>query len=390
MLGRRNLHTLLWIRSESVARVDIEWSAIPAVRGEYHASRNESSDLLSAVQQAIDLGPDDLACVWVVSDQFWNGPIALDPAVAQAAAEQDILQTLALEAEFDTGVSAFESRVAAVAQSGGGPDSIWWVAHASNDQIETIADLVAHSESRLSGLGSDRLLLPSSAETEQLPPERFALQWLSKCLNDPPLIPVIRYEVESTWAQNKTLMRAAGLLVAILICFGAHWATGSTLQQSTSQLARLDVQQRQLKQQIEAADAAQRLSDQQTRMRRQQAESEATRRRDLMEKNASERDLKRRPVQILEALRQSADQRHWLQDIRWASDRLTLQGLATGSEAVGRLTRTLEHELVDWAVSPATLSPANGTELVHFAIELGISKSKVKGVATAGRYEASR
>lgn len=108
----RRRKTLIIITACTVARVDFRTSSKLENRQIHWSRRSQDSDLADAVKQAIGLSQQPVGSLSLISTDFWIGLVSLPADIANVAEHQELQHALALEAELDSGIPAFHSKVA--------------------------------------------------------------------------------------------------------------------------------------------------------------------------------------------------------------------------------------------------------------------------------------
>ncbi len=105
-------HTMLWVSDDLVARVDYlgPKSRIRIGRIEFRRLERERT-LLEAVNLAVALVPSRPGPISVISPSFWTDFLTQPADVVSIAQPDELAQALALDAEVDSGISAFDSQI---------------------------------------------------------------------------------------------------------------------------------------------------------------------------------------------------------------------------------------------------------------------------------------
>lgn len=145
--------TLLLISRQTLARVDIAPSAKPKIVSHWQRARFESESIATLVDATCRLGKRKPGKVVVLCDQFWMGVAALPDEIASSLGGEELLQSIALECETYSGISAFESRAVNVPldQDRSG-ERRWLVTQIANADIRACVESVEHCGGSLVGL----------------------------------------------------------------------------------------------------------------------------------------------------------------------------------------------------------------------------------------------
>jgi len=367
-------HTIVFVTCDLVARVDLHADACNAAVSSSTADRSSGLDLMESIQQAITLESSKPGQLWILSDAFWSGNVELAEDIASQITTKQVEQAIALEAEFDSGISAFESQVGYVPALNSGPgQSSWWTVQIESSLIKSIESSVKNSAARVLGMASTE---PFRAEDV----ERHARQWLDNCLAASPRVPVVRFSTPSFSANHPRLFGMIATCAVVLACGTIHIDGKHKFQQATVTASELknqkvvtlrriserQVQARQLRdsRKQQEANAAQKMKQlQQVRQAQHQYESR-----------------RKRPAELFNALSATANQEHWIQSFRLEKERVIVTGLALNHAAITRLAGQLEQELSSdrWSVQPTTMQVDPDIELVRFEITLVTKKTMPK------------
>ncbi len=148
--------TLLLLSSPTVARIDLDTHRTGVVTGQWMQLVGNEASLAQQLYVALRLGTSKPKNVWILSPDFWTENVFLASDVASALQGDELAQALALEAENASGLSAFETRVAALPISGqrGGiaSDGDWLVTQIENSEIEQLRGCVTKAGATLEAL----------------------------------------------------------------------------------------------------------------------------------------------------------------------------------------------------------------------------------------------
>lgn len=396
-------HSILLITSESIARVDLCAGKLPTVLAAHTAPRPEFTELATAVGQALALGQSQRGKVWIFTDQLWSGRVALPADVVHAVAPAQLTQTLALEAEYDSGISPFTSLTSQLASQESSPvkslaERSWWVTQVDQAQYESIIAAFPKWAGSLAGLAafSDApkefsLHLPSLpvGPVHQLTASELgeiATQWHALATARPARIPVIHPPQRGIDRQRQQQLSLVGAALAVLLCI-AHFAATRTQQTDLSlSLTELSAHETQLKKQIDQLDRTVRSTEADAKLENAKREAE-TQRTVETRRRVTEHDAARRfPSFLLQALSTTAYPEHHLSKIELGRDRVTLSGIALNGSSVAKLAQDLDQQLaaVAWRVQPPELSAAGLGSLVSFKLTL-LSSPATKTNITARR-----
>ena len=380
MAGQANpLHIVLMINDTSIVRVDIVPIDSLQIVSSRHLERSESSELGDAVAQAMALetqASDSKTAIntWVLSDEVWSGKVDLPKTVVEAINPKELQQALALEAEHESGISAFDSRLISVPLELTGIESNWWVTQAEQSHWDAVKAAVPAwaSFAGLTALSSSNDL-DRSADLEEGATfdDSYALRWLADELSDAVSRPVIIDRDDVAVADEQKRFRLFVAAAILLVCFGGNALGNYYVSNATDDLSRLVDREMGLRKRLKRADLeARKISQAQ-----QQVESEQVsikqRRLQADQQHRLWSVQRQRPAQVLRALAATAGPDHWIQKIQMTPQRVILAGLAVDSAAVTTLAQAIELELgrMRWAVEPAEMRPEMG-RLISFQLKL--------------------
>lgn len=367
----RRFHTVLLIYGETIARVDLSARGTVEVLRSAQMDRPSSGGWAASVQAAAGLQTVPCGRVWILSDEFWSGPVSLSAEVLAAVPDGQLAQALALEAEFDSGYNPFDSQLAYVAVASQETDaSTWRVLQVESALIATLQDAVSQLRGRLAGLAAVHDAIPEtstdSGQRVGADPSRLAQQWLSSVLDDEKRMPVIRLAAPTLSEHQQTRYGLLAAAAALTLCWLTYSRTQSTIADLQSAVTQIETRQdqfnRQLRQNELLAKRAQELAQQ------NEFQLEAQQQR-LVWRQHQRDELRRWPLELLQALASTASQDHWLQEIELSDSKVSLRGIALTPMAVMTLAQRLEaagggH----WTVPHHEIASSDANGLVQFTL----------------------
>jgi len=384
-------HTLLLITRQVLARIDLAGKRRLGVQQIWTQPSRDYESLAAEVARAIKLGPRRPGRVTVLCPDFWTDVISVPADVAAIATEQEILTALALEAEVDSGLSAFDSRIGAMRlATDSRDDSPWCVTQVANAQWRELSSLVRGAGSRLHGVAhplaanlgalesksTDQTHAwirqwrePAEADSETL--AELASEWAACLLLKPrcPLLLIGDLQVPST-AQPLAL----SALLAILAACGCgfwNWQTQRGLLATAQAIAGLEKKSSQQ----DAADGALKAVETSLLQLRQEVEkAQALRQsteRQLQLAGATHTQQNLRWMALVDGLAQSASEECWIQKLESTAVQTKVHGLALNNAAANSFAGRLEMALRDsgWKTAPAATGFSQHN-LVAFSIVL--------------------
>ncbi|MDG2221947.1 MAG: bZIP transcription factor [Rubripirellula sp.] len=120
--------TLLLVAPMHLSRIDMTVGRKPKVIGAWKRNRILGEPIAGQIDSALRSGPKRIGEVWVIDGDAWTGVVTMERDLVGMLQDDEWQQSLALETEAFSGLSAFESRLGAIPlppdESG---DSRWWV-----------------------------------------------------------------------------------------------------------------------------------------------------------------------------------------------------------------------------------------------------------------------
>lgn len=373
-------HTVLLVTLDAVARVDMLSGKSVEVLHSSRLHRPGHATLGDAVKMGLGLGPSKCGHVYVLSDELWSGKVSLADEIVGVVDENQLEQTLSLEAEYESGISPFDSRLGYAIASPVDAQKTWWVTQAELSQLNQIVAVTPKWPGRIIGVSSpasfgldhedDR-----SSRLDMGSPEScgdFAKAWLTQYLTDKATLPFIAVPNQS-WLEKH--QRPIGMLTAataLLICIALHDSGNRQLASASTKLFQLVEQEKKLRlllnENEESSRRVREVKQQNEKLNAAQAQQRDARLRDRTQYAA----MRTRPVQLLRALAESADPGNWLQSIKLTRAQVVISGVAVDSTSVTMAAQRLEAALGSkkWLVQPAKISIDEASRLVRFEMTL--------------------
>ena len=200
-------YTLLLITRQLLARVDMSGGR---VRKTWIRPRFESESMATLVDATLRLGPKRAGKVWVLSSDFWTGVVTLPPDVTAMIGGSELEQSIALEAESYSGVSAFDSRIGLRKLSANsGDDARYWVTQVSSIELSEIEYVVRSHGSVWAGAAHPAILLPPTSSASG--PDRSDA-----------------WQLVQAWGETTIASRGVGSTVEALSAIGGRLDTSGT------------------------------------------------------------------------------------------------------------------------------------------------------------------
>ncbi len=394
-------HTLLLITRQVLARIDLTGKSRLHVKQIWTQPSCDYDVLAPEIERALKLGPRP-GRLTVISPDYWTDILSIPSDVVAIASESETLQALALEAEVDSGLSAFDARTAAVRlSSSNSDDSQWCVSQIADVQLRWLSEFAKSSKTRFNAAAhpvAAQLALIENVSVEQTAEllqrwreqtefsveqvAELAQAW-SVCLASTPRSPLLLSELEVVTASQPLALTASLALLAFSGCGLWHWQSQQCLASATQAIETLEKTQSQ----HESTDAAMksaegRVAQLQLDVTKNQTARQTTERQ-LEIAAATHAQNNQRWVALVDALAQLADGSCWVQKLESTPFHTVVHGLAIDIAAANRFAGRLEHALQSsgWKTIPAKSSvTSNG--LVAFDVVLE-AKMKPKGSTVA-------
>ena len=389
-------HTILLITRQVLARIDLSGKRRLSVKQIWTKPSCDYDALVPEVSRTLQLGTRRPGRVTVVSPDFWTDVLSVPADVTAIANENEIVQALALEAEVDSGLSAFESRMTALKlhdQDQLDEDSQWCVTQVAHAQLRELSHslriagtrlhciahpIVAHlaAADGLSPAQVRELLLEWREQTEFTEDAiaKLATDWAACLTLSPKFSMLMMGEADSLPTTKPIALTASLALLAAGGCGMWHWHTEQRIGATTQAIERLEKQQSQ----HEATEAALKSAEASIVQLRQelskaQGVGQATERQ-LQLASTMHSQHNRRWLALIDALAESASEDCWVQRLESNSAETIVDGLALDNSAANSFAGRLESALQGsgWRAAPAAtgVSPHN---LIAFKIILKAS-----------------
>ncbi len=184
--------TILLITETTLGRFDLSGGAAPKVTASWVRASFASQSAGTLVDAALRLGGSRKRQVYVLTTRCWTGPVAVGPDLVSGASDDELKQTVSLEAETFSGISAFESDASIVSLP---PDSLgdhrYWLTKIPHQDLRSIEDALRQAGAKLAGVGH-----PAAATIEA--PGSPTQEWWSM----------------QNWDETTLLMRGSGEVIA--------------------------------------------------------------------------------------------------------------------------------------------------------------------------------
>ena len=405
-------HTLLINTGKMVARIDLAGTRELRVLNVWTRPCNETLSAIALVSNALKLSPRRAGRVWVLTSELWFESVTLAADVSALLSGAQLDQALALEAEADSGVSAFESRLAALkietASSNIGDDGRWWVTQLSVSEFDQLSEAVRENGARLYGVAHPAAAYMMLAATTAIDdnarvvasPQPSPHAWCEHapvmtidensdeltstaawhalasewaiCLARRPPLPLVIAAARQPLSRNQEI--ALGLTLLLVTgcgCAANYWRTQQQIAQASSAIAQLEQQQTSHEKLLTSFNSGEARVAQ---MRQEVSKARAHRdklARDLAAANATHSQQSLRWVALLDALVEAGNSDCWLQKVESKPTQAVLTGIALNNAAAHRFASGLERSLraSGWVVLPAE-TKLEANQLVTYRVVL--------------------
>lgn len=375
----RRLHTVLVVTPDTIARIDLRSGRSLQVLQSWHEPRPAGLTWSLAARQALCLGPERRTPLYVLVSELWSGVVSLERRVVDAIDEDQLEQTLRLELEYESGISAFESRLGKVLIGEDETGHTWRVVQADTSQLDNLATAAPDRRRRVLAVAKLPVNDPSIANEvgdssdawshEQCVEE--AKEWLQAHLAGERREPAITLE-HGGWTVQQRRTASVSLAVATVVLCLAHYVhTSRGLSRVERELATLVRQRDQLSRELRQQEAiTSRVAE--AKLRRSANIEEKTKQiAALRRMQFQRRGRQSRPISLLQALSRTTNEAHCIVSIRILDSHAQVSGWALDATSLQAFAKQLERELAGagWLVRPATMS-LDETRLIRFEIKL--------------------
>lgn len=403
--AKRPNHTMLWVSDNLVARVDYSGSRNNLLIGHIALKKLERENTMQeAVALAVGLVPNRLGPISIISPDFWTDFLTQPADVVSIAQPDELAQALALDAEIDSGISAFDSRIASKqCESDENGNVRFCVTQVSRKVLTELAQSLRSAGTRLQfvahpialDLTSDCELTYEEFEAKlnewkaedkfQDGDEALCRQWLDSFARG--ILPLLTTLPQSTSllivpediASPKSRMVASVALASIVAagCFAWNHQIRTQIDATTSAIARIEQQQ---KNHIDATNSIKKATAKLVQLRKEASDTEQlVSNAQRLRQRAIDLQVQRstRWSLLVDALAKHAGE-CWVKKIVADGDRTSVLGLAPSNAQAHEFAMRLELSLREagWIVAPAvTHLTANG--LYEFTISVCVTEANI-------------
>ncbi|MEL6105974.1 MAG: hypothetical protein AAFU85_08055 [Planctomycetota bacterium] len=162
--------TILLITESTLGRFDLSGGAAPTVTESWVRPSFASQSAGTLADAAFRLGKSRKRQVFVLTARCWTGSVNVEPDLIAGTSGDKLTETLALEAETYSGISAFESKSVCLPLP---PDSLgdqrFWLTQVPDQDLRSIDDAIRQAGAKLLGVAHPAVLKidVSSTPTEE-------------------------------------------------------------------------------------------------------------------------------------------------------------------------------------------------------------------------------
>ena len=305
----QHTYTIIVVTLDAIARVDLLSGNSVEVVQSSRVNRSPQAELGDAVRTGLGLGPKKCGRVYILSDDFWSGRVSLANEIVDAVTDDQLAQTLALEAEHESGISPFESHLGYVRDSSIDGQTTWWVTQAESVQLHAIAAAVPNWAKSVVGFSSTALATPSeSTDKEPLDTtssescDALAQAWLNNYLSAEHELPVICLKSQPWTDKHRRKICLLTAVGALALCVVFHTHGTRQVAGANAELLKLVTLEKQLRVELDDSEA---LARQYQEVKHQQ-EAQARQLDEHRNRQIEYAANRKRPVQLLQGLAQYA------------------------------------------------------------------------------------
>ncbi|MCY2983392.1 MAG: hypothetical protein NTY15_07100 [Planctomycetota bacterium] len=378
-------YTLVLITDSLLARVDVCVRAKVSIESVGTVAIPENASLATLVESVLATGPKGISPVWLFSNRFWTGPISIPSDLHEMANGDELNQAALLEAETQSGIPAFQSKVAMTRiKKDPHGDPQYWVTQALETELEEIEQAFCVSKTKWAGIAHVANHCPANpsentnAIEQSLDSEWDIRNWAVEAVKDLsakiPTRPYFAPPVKVLSPRTQTLLASVVASLIVLVCAIVYHRDRNALQhieQLSSNASKQNDSVEALSRQLQKAESSldenrKKLQDEQTRFEKLKKDFELSRFNQSL--------ISGHCANLIEAIANSADADSWLQSIESNAAKTTLKGLSLNEASAHRFASGLEQQpkLIGHTVSPAQITPLEN-DLIQFSIVIDLA-----------------
>ena len=378
-------YTLVLITDGLLARIDVRVRSKVMIDSIITAAIPENASLATLVESALAMGPKRISPIWLFSNRFWTGAISIPSDLHAMANGDELSQAAILEAETQSGIPAFQSKVAMTRIKNdqyGEPQ--YWVTQTLDTELDSIEQAFCSAKTKWSAIAHVALHCPTEPSSDVNPSRHsleselevrdWALEAVKSLSSKIATRPYFTPPVKVLSPKMQTLSASVLVSLAVMVCMSVYIRDRNALQSieqlslnASKQNESTDALSRQLqKAELSLDENRKKIRDDQTRFETLKREFELHRFNQSL--------LSSHCANLIDAIANSADSDSWLQSIVSDAAKTTLKGLCLNEASAHRFASSLEQQpkLVGHMVSPAQISPLEN-DLTQFAIVIDLT-----------------
>lgn len=378
-------YTFVLITNRILARVDVRVRAKVTIDSVETTAIPDDASLETLVESALAMGPKRTGPVWLFSNRFWTGTISIPSDLHEIANGDELNQAVLLEAETQSGIPAFQSKVAMTRiKNDPHGDPQYWVTQALDTELEEIEKAFCQAKTKWAGIAHIANHCPTnpSEDTNPIEPsldnELELRNWAEEAVKELSAKiatrPYFAPPVEVLSPKTQTLLATVIASLTVLVCALVYLCDRNALQQieqlslnASKQNDSVEALSRQLqKAELNVEENRKKLLDEQTRLDNLKKEFELNRFNQSL--------ISGHCANLIDAIANSADADSWLQSIESNANKTILKGLSLNEASAHRFASGLEQQpkLVGHTVSPAQINPLEN-DLIQFSIVIDLA-----------------
>jgi len=386
-------YTLVLITNRLIARIDVRVRGKVTVDSFQTAERPKNVSVRKLVEAVLAMGPKKIHPVWLYSGDFWTGSIRIPADFYGIANGDELNQAAILEAETQSGIPAFQSKVAmSQIENDSFGDPQFWVTQIQEDLLNEIQQAFRSSKVKWLGIAHPALTCPdplseSIRSLEGLESESGIRTWAHDvalvCSAQVPSTPSFTVPAKVMNQQSQTIWAAIAILLTVTACAYASIQDKNTLQQ----IEQMSLSHSRQIETAESLNLALQTAESSLDEKRKKVQADTLRlntwSKELELVRFNQSTLHGHCSNLIDAIANSADSESWLQSIESNASRTTLKGLSLSEASAHRFASGLELQpkLVGHTVSPAQIRQLE-SDLIEFSIEIELFNATTSPIAS--------
>ena len=370
-------YTLILIADRLLARAEVRGRREVNLESLDTIARPERASLTGLIQSAIALNPKPCNKVWLFSTELWTGSITIPSDLHGIVNSEELMQSALIEAELQSEISAFQSKVAMKRiEDDNYGDPQYWATQISSDDIEAIDQTLRASHTTWSGIAHPAFTCPSVLSHQVgdfLNGEAAIREWAIATARSLPSIasqrPCLIASPKSMSERTQIKWATAIGAMTILACGGIYLRDLGMLShyESSTKILLAQKEEGEMLTQSVKKNESSIIENQRQLQTNQQHLISLT---DQIQQNQLEQMRQASHcLNLMNAVAESSDEESWLQKIDSSNNRVALSGVSLNEASAHRFAHRLElhPDLVGYSIWPAETKTLDN-ELIEFAI----------------------